>query len=108
MQQTIDFEAFRANLGGDVAMEAVLLRLFVECGDGALAQLSHNPDDWTQQMHLLKGAALNVCAPMLAAVAEEAESIPATDGVARERLLEQLQVQYADVRERIQTRLAEI
>jgi HPt (histidine-containing phosphotransfer) domain-containing protein len=106
--QVIDIDLFVANLGGDVAVAKKLLRLFVETADSSFAALeqglrerSLHGEDWSQHMHLLKGAALNVTARRFAHLAAEGQQLEAESAQAREEFFLVLRSHYQQVRHHI-------
>lgn len=101
----IDIEAFRASLGGDKDIEARLLNMFIECGDGVMAHLQANPESCEAQMHLLKGAALNLGAQRLADLAEEAGQM---DAATREAGMHSVAAHYAELRSCIMAHLQQL
>jgi len=98
MTEKIDFEAFRANTGGDLQMETTLLHLFLECAEEALANLQQ-PGQWQQQLHLLKGIVLNVGAYELAQATEVAQHVPPAERPAQ---LQTIQQQYLHIKQQIE------
>lgn len=76
----IDYDHLRQYTGGDQALEAEVLGLFLETGRGALAEMRGSLDGpgWKPAAHRLKGAALAVGAWSLAELARRAEEAELT------------------------------
>lgn len=105
----VDLAAFRANIGHDTQMEAMLLKLFIQCSEEILCELRAGYENmsearWIEQMHLLKGTALNVAAYPMAAMAESAQHGP----INRAETLDALEKNYACIKQVIVDRLANI
>lgn len=105
MNTVIDFEAFSAQIGDDRAVESRLLHLFMETADAVMNTLetklharSLSNEEWAQQTHLLRGAALNVTAKKLAHLMSEARALESASHTAKQEFFLVMQHHYQHVR----------
>lgn len=101
MSPPVDMQRFREAIGHDAEMERVLLRLFIETTDEAIAALSPRQpaDAWREQLHLIKGAALNIGAAGLASAASDARTATMPESDAQVQAYEAVCREYAAVRD---------
>ncbi len=76
----IDFNRLMQHLGGDRAVLAELLALFLKSAEHSIEQMGQAERDinvisWLQQAHQLKGACKNITAKRLANLCVEAEDV---------------------------------
>lgn len=100
MSTPLDITAFRKALNHDAEAEKMLLGLYIRTTDEALAAIhtAQPTAEWVGHMHLIKGAALNVGAQGMAAIAAEGERLGTADREAKAALLARLEAEYAHVR----------
>lgn len=100
MSDLLDMRAFRQAIGHDEEMEQVLLQLFIECSDEALATLRPTADDkiWHDSLHQMKGAALNIGATALVNVITRSDTIAVDAIEERQAALSELQSCYGELR----------
>lgn len=70
MEAPVNFDNLRDITGGDVALEADLLRLFLDSGNACLekmreALIADDEVQWRQQAHAFKGTCMNLGATAL-------------------------------------------
>lgn len=101
MSPPVDMQRFREAIGHDAEMERVLLRLFIETTDEAIAVLSPRQpaDAWREQLHLIKGAALNIGATDLATAVSVPRAAATPESEARVQAYEAVCREYAAVRD---------
>lgn len=101
MNTPVDIVAFRHAIGYDADAERMLLRLFLETVDAAMGKLHAHmpPASWEAELHLIKGAAMNLGAAKLTAAAMEAHAIKEAPQEEKQEALTQLSACYTEVRE---------
>lgn len=112
MTPPFDINIFLENIGGDKSMMNILLGLFVETAETVFAALdmpesvmedADYEKKWQQQLHLLKGSALNIGATILSTCAAQAEAEGPILSVKQKRArLDLLQSNYDEVKRYIQ------
>lgn len=97
MDAPLDIDEFRDAIGHDEAMERLLLGLFLETLDRGVDGMDANmpAKDWEEQLHLLKGAALNARAHRLLNTVEQGKACTHSPAEERAAYLEKLQQEQA-------------
>lgn len=103
MDSPVDIEAFRHAIGHDAEAERLLLRLFLETMDEVFARLhpAMPAASWAAELHLMKGAALNVRAAGLVEAAQAAHALKDAPQEQKQAVLAQLSAVYSEIKNQI-------
>lgn len=103
----INLEALRTVLRGKRDVEKRLLYILYQTSIESIAVLSNNifeehPGEWEYAAHGLKGAAVNLHVSKLAELCEEAEDALPSEIAKRQKLLEDIKVEFNRLKQYIQ------
>ncbi|MCH2548339.1 MAG: Hpt domain-containing protein [Alphaproteobacteria bacterium] len=109
----LDLQMFRDNIGTDPDTEAMLLRLYIESSDEMMmaiaAQLKSNDvtaKEWDEQLHFLKGAALNIGAMPFVRLLTKGQLIAEQSSQEKNEFFAELSQEYNQLRIHISSFIA--
>lgn len=107
MHAPLDIDEFRDAIGRDEGMERLLLGLFLETLDRGVDSLAEDmpAQGWEEQLHLIKGAALNARAHRLLHLLEQGTACAHSNAQERADFLKTLQKEQAELHAFIAPRL---
>ncbi len=113
MNAPVDLTNLRALTDGDSEMELALFEEFFNAFEEGISALNdfdiqNDNEIWRKQAHALKGIALNLGANMLADVCKHAQDINAAPLAKKMKTLNELQLQYAPVKQFLEEECARI
>jgi len=103
MTTPVDLTNLREMTGNDAEMEKALFEEFYSSFETGIATLQKNTtasaaNTWRQEVHALKGIALNLGAIKLGELCKQAQDSFSSDEADKNKMLQHIQAEYAQVK----------